>query len=364
MLGNFAWRHSRSGLKSEGVFKVRNTSKLSGTQSRILCAIALLAVIALSMAACDLNSGGGGNNSGTTNPSPTNPGTTNPGTTNPGTTNPGTTNPGTTNPGTFNPDTTNPGTKNPGTTNPGTTNPGGANSGDTASISAFETWLLSQPANTAGTSYTYSLNVSDISAVGAVLKRAPNRYINLNLSGSTFTSVGNDTFRTCSNLVGVTLPNSVKSIGDFAFAATSITGFTLPNGVTSIGYYAFGLAGLTSLTLPNGVSIGALAFCFNNFTSITIPAGASIGEEAFLGCTSLASVTIETGITSIAPGAFAYCSNITSVTFLGPIHSSAFGYPASPFPGDLLEKFYATNLITGTPGTYTRATGGSVWTKQ
>jgi hypothetical protein len=33
------------------------------------------------------------------------------------------------------------------------------------------------------------------------------------------------------------------------------------------------------------------------------------------------------------------------------------------FPGDLYHKFYAINSSNGTPGTYTRASGGSTWTR-
>jgi hypothetical protein len=270
--------------------------------------------------------------------------------------------------------------------NGGNTNPGGPNSNDTANINAFESWLLSQPANTAETAYTYKLNVSSLAAsgddivgpVGAVLKRAQDRYVKLDLSGSTFTSVGNNAFRTCFNLTGVTLPNSVKSIGNYAFSAClDLTSLNLPNGVTSIGDNAFSVCGLTSLTLPNSVTrIGKEAFFSCPFTSFTIPNSVtSIGDSAFWSCMSLASVTIGTGITSFGQGAFNGCLMLSRVTFQGPINSSAFRHNlggnyevlVSPFYGDLLDKFYSTNLITGTPGTYTTTApvnNYSVWTKQ
>ena len=48
-----------------------------------------------------------------------------------------------------------------------------------------------------------------------------------------------------------TIPNSVTSIGDYAFSGcTSLTSVTIPNSVTSIGDSAF--YGCTSLSAING----------------------------------------------------------------------------------------------------------------
>ena len=53
------------------------------------------------------------------------------------------------------------------------------------------------------------------------------------------------------------IPNSVTSIGDWAFYGCYLTSITIPNSVTSIGDYAFYGSGLTSVTIPNSVtSIG------------------------------------------------------------------------------------------------------------
>ncbi len=51
-------------------------------------------------------------------------------------------------------------------------------------------------------------------------------------------------------LTNITIPNSVTSIGDYAFAANDITNVTIPNSVTSIGYDAFAENNLTNVTIP------------------------------------------------------------------------------------------------------------------
>jgi hypothetical protein len=53
------------------------------------------------------------------------------------------------------------------------------------------------------------------------------------------------------------------------------------------------------------------------------------------------------------------------VSFQGTFTSNAFGYNgfgSNAFPGDLRNKFFATNNV-GTPGTYTRTANGGTWTK-
>ena len=128
----------------------------------------------------------------------------------------------------------------------------------------------------------------------------------------------------------------VTLIGENAFISTSLTSITIPNSVTSIGNYAFsGCQSLTSVTIGNRVtSIGYAAFdnC-SSLTSVTIPDSVtSIGGSAFLGCRSLTSVTIGNSVTSIEKSTFQSCHSLTSVTIgysVTLIGSSAFYYCTS-----------------------------------
>jgi hypothetical protein len=131
-------------------------------------------------------------------------------------------------------------------------------------------------------------------------------------------SIGNFAFEYCTSLTCVTIHNSVRSIGYNAFqSCTSLTSVTIPNGVTNIRDDAFqGCTSLTSVTIPSSVtSIGYGAFfeCWS-LTSVTLPNSVTaIGSQAFFSCTSLGSVTIGNSVTNIGDYAFAGTS-LTSVT--------------------------------------------------
>ncbi|MBR5037454.1 MAG: leucine-rich repeat protein, partial [Prevotella sp.] len=139
------------------------------------------------------------------------------------------------------------------------------------------------------------------------------------------TSIGSYAFYGCSGLTSVTIPNSVTTIGEYAFAYSGLTSIDIPNSVTSISKCTFsGCSGLTSVTIPNSVtSIGESAFegC-SGLTSVTIGNSVkSIGDSAFCGCSGLTSILIPNSVSLIGTGGIGYyggssfngCSSLTSI---------------------------------------------------
>ncbi len=153
-------------------------------------------------------------------------------------------------------------------------------------------------------------------------------FSNSNLTSITIpdsvTSIGSWAFTYCDGLTSITIPNSVRNIEDYTFAYShSLTSITIPNSVTSIGFCAFDFCdGLTSITIPNSVtSIEDCAFreCIN-LKSITIPNGVtSIGDYAFGDCDSLTSITIPSSVTSIGDFAFYHCYNLSATHYTGTL---------------------------------------------
>ena len=149
--------------------------------------------------------------------------------------------------------------------------------------------------------------------------------------GNGVRSIGASAFAYCYGLENVQIGNNVTTLGRSAFWYCGLKSIIIPDSVKSIGIQAFGDCGLESITIPDGVtSIGDAAFggC-TSLASITIGNGVtSIGKSAFTGCTSLTSITIPDGVTSIGDQAFLSCTSLTSITIgngVTSIGDAAFG---------------------------------------
>jgi len=77
---------------------------------------------------------------------------------------------------------------------------------------------------------------------------------------------------TLNNLTSLIIPNSVTSVGHFAFYGNQLKSLTISLKTTSIGSNAFSYNELPDVTIPNSVtSIGSNAFYGNVFSSIQLP---------------------------------------------------------------------------------------------
>ena len=145
----------------------------------------------------------------------------------------------------------------------------------------------------------------------------------------TVKSIGENAFNGCSELTSVTfvssvvLPNNeiitsqLSKIADGAFAGTGITSINLLDTITEIGDGAFENSKLKSITLPAATtSIGAKAFASTPLTEVKYKSGNGavkvIGDEAFSDCAYLTSVSFPSAI-SVGNGAFKGCKALTSV---------------------------------------------------
>ena len=162
------------------------------------------------------------------------------------------------------------------------------------------------------------------------------------------TSIGQEAFYGCSDMISISIPGSVSSIGKYAFMNCSLLrNLVIPNSVSSIGEGAFWNSGIRTVTLPNNPDYTCIREDLfhecENLTSVTIPSNVTeimeyafheckklksislpaglekIGEYAFYKCSLLESVNLPDGLTEIGSRAFCGCNTLTSVTIPGSI---------------------------------------------
>ncbi len=165
------------------------------------------------------------------------------------------------------------------------------------------------------------------------------------------TGITDHAFYNCAELASVTIPKTVKYIGEQAFFQCSMmTSVTLPDNLKTIGKEAFyGCSGLTSISVPKAVtsiSEGAFWTC-GDLSAITVDEGngvydsrngcnaiietatntlisgcmntvipddvTAIGNYAFTNCTGLTSINFPKGLRSIGRYSFCFCEGLTSI---------------------------------------------------
>jgi len=138
--------------------------------------------------------------------------------------------------------------------------------------------------------------------------------------GKNVASIGESAFEK-NQLTAITIPGSVAGIGKWAFTDNQLADVTISNGVTSIGEKAFEKNQLTAITIPGSVtSIGDGAFSHNQLTGVIIPDSiTSIGDSVFAN-NMITAITIPGSVASIGDSAF-YNNKITEITIPGSLKS-------------------------------------------
>ena len=155
------------------------------------------------------------------------------------------------------------------------------------------------------------------------------------------TKINAEVFCQRSDVTSVTLPEGLQYIGNKAFYGTGITSLSLPNSITGLGDMALASCpALTSINIGTGaptVSSNAFINC-PNLATITVAAGntALKAEDGVLFSKSGTSLyvcaakgaksgdyTVPSGVNYVYDNAFAYCTQLTSITFPSTMVSSS-----------------------------------------
>ncbi len=128
-----------------------------------------------------------------------------------------------------------------------------------------------------------------------------------------------------SNLTTVTIPNTVKHIGNRAFSYSELQTIKVPDSVTYLGAESFRYCKkLTDIVLHNSIDSISRATFYDcaKLETITLPNSVtSINAEAFRNCTELTQIDIPESVISIGENSFNGCSKLTSIYFPNSIDS-------------------------------------------
>ena len=162
---------------------------------------------------------------------------------------------------------------------------------------------------------SYIKYIHIMNGVEAIVQNAFNKFSNLVAVSipSSVVSVGSRAFQNCSKLSSAKISDGVSSIGSFAFSGcNSLVSIDIPNSVKNFGNYAFqNCSSLELALLPDSTTYIA-PYMFSgcsNLTSIVLPDSVgSIGNYAFQGCYKINSIEIPKRVKYIYSKAFYGCS--------------------------------------------------------
>lgn len=181
----------------------------------------------------------------------------------------------------------------------------------------------------------------------------------------TVTEIGVGAFYSCKDLTGITLPETLETIGEYAFSrCTGLENMNaLPAALTSIGSHAFAYTALKAIAVAEGsknfaaeadvlysldangqpatvivcapgtvgaktvsesvtaIEYAAFAAC-EQVSGITLPSTlTTIGQYAFDGCLRLYELTIPESVTEIGAQAFYKCEYLSDITLPSKLQS-------------------------------------------
>ena len=140
------------------------------------------------------------------------------------------------------------------------------------------------------------------------------------------TGLGDRLFYHCANAKTVSLPATLTSIGDFAFAqkdavindTAGLTSVTIPQAVTAIQSYAFYYTAIAEVAVPASVKTWG-KYVFSGCAKLKTARVScnSIGAFAFTRCTALSSLTISANCRTFGENMLTYCESLTAITYEG-----------------------------------------------
>ena len=166
--------------------------------------------------------------------------------------------------------------------------------------------------------------------------------------------IGYSVFMNCTELSKIVLPEALTYLGVQSFqGCTSLKYIKIPAKITEIDFATFKDSGLEILELEDGLEkIGREAFKNTKIKTVILPKTITeLGDSAFYNCTSLESIALNEGLSTISDGALGGQSKLMEITIPASVAKMSEGafwncttLKAVKFEGNAPED-YRTDLI-------------------
>ncbi|MCI8411750.1 MAG: leucine-rich repeat domain-containing protein [Clostridia bacterium] len=130
------------------------------------------------------------------------------------------------------------------------------------------------------------------------------------------TAINDSTFSRCNNLVKVIIPNTVTSIGYFAFDNTNILSIIIPDGVTKLDSMVLSYCSkLMEIKLPKNLTeLAGNNFINSGFYELKIPNKVEkLGSCVIWDCPNVEEVYIPASVETMSGAAIGNCPNLKKV---------------------------------------------------
>jgi len=134
---------------------------------------------------------------------------------------------------------------------------------------------------------------STLQAIGDEAFRNCYNLVTCSLEDCAITAIPDYCFENCTSLESFTIPETVTSIGIYAFAGCELFSSALPSNLTNIGDYAFNQAAMTDIdvVIPDGMTVENGIFRYTEIKSIVFPNNYYECNDCIQGCSNLTDIT-------------------------------------------------------------------------
>lgn len=163
--------------------------------------------------------------------------------------------------------------------------------------------------------WTYALDNGEITITKCDPATSGEAVVPLNIDGYPVTGIMFSAFKDCENITSIYIPDSIKSIGAYAFSGCkSLMRITVdknnPYFSSDVQGLLYDKAQTQLLRCPLGKTECSIAHTVEN-----------IGWAAFEDCTAIKSLILPDSVTGISPDGFRNCSELVSITIPASVKS-------------------------------------------